>query len=463
MTLNEDYLDKITKDDIDIENDDRDIYETDVPVPVPGKYDHALLVLFDPWVDGLVIKENGGGTAADLHCTSQTLTTDVWVKLNERIRNAMDTVSFISDYALGFMCHWHEHWPEWYNVDGYPFGIDEDMEPEVQLGKKEMMGNLTAQIMFTFKYPAPELVERFLCILSNVKAADIGVKSIKPSICDKNRAIIDEKIPNRTWSIDPFFFRSMTGYRKDKESGQTKYLGYTGNKKYEPVKTLLDLWWKDEVPDRFERFLKFRNYNFRYPSEMRQSYVFGVSGGARLNSYENLTCERLGLLYDTKVFPEYFPFTSITYCDQSKIGYGTMQVYGTDKTSWERDKLKSYFLNSPDLRMSIYMYRGERCKSNQIALLFSNTFYHYYGFEQTVVCKWVFDKDKKAVNEAIFTAMKLMALNPEMLSGEDILYEFQDFFWKLDKVVIVPIEQALDALVFKKKFDSEDEDIRGLA
>lgn len=67
------------------------------------------------------------------------------------------------------------------------------------------------------------------------------------------------------------------------------------------------------------------------------------------------------------------------------------------------------------------------------------------------------------MNEAIFTAMKLMALNPEMLSGEDILYEFQDFFWKLDKDVIVPIEQALDALVFKKKFDSENEDIRGLA
>jgi hypothetical protein len=174
------------------------MYETDAPVPVPGKYDHALLVLFDPWVDGLAIKENGGGTAADLHCTSQTLTTDVWVKLNERIRNAMDTVSFISEYALGFMCHWHEHYPEWYNVDGYPFGIDEDMEPEVQLGKKEMMGNLTAQIMFTFKYPAPELVERFLCILSNITAADIGVKSIMASICDKNRAIIDEKISKHT-------------------------------------------------------------------------------------------------------------------------------------------------------------------------------------------------------------------------------------------------------------------------
>ena len=56
MTINEDYLDKITKDDIDIENDVRDMYETDVPVPVLGKYDHALLVLFDPWVDGLVIK-----------------------------------------------------------------------------------------------------------------------------------------------------------------------------------------------------------------------------------------------------------------------------------------------------------------------------------------------------------------------------------------------------------------------
>jgi hypothetical protein len=67
-------------------------------------------------------------------------------------------------------------------------------------------------------------------------------------------------------------------------------------------------------------------------------------------------------------------------------------------------------------------------------------FRHYYGFEQTVVCKWVFDKDGKGVNEAILTAMKLMALNPEMLSAEDVLYEFQDFFWKLDKSVLTPVE-----------------------
>lgn len=454
MTLNEDYFDKVTTDDIDAENEVSDIYNTDVPVPVPGHYDHALLVLFDPWVDGYVIKQNNGGTATDLHCTSgdEALNTQIWTKLNERIRNAMDTFGFISEYAVGLMCGWAEHWPEWYNVDGYPFGIDEDMEPTVQRGRTEMMGNLTAQIMFTFKYPAPELVERFLCILSNIKAGDIEVKNIRPSICDKNRAIIDEKIPNHTWHIDPFFFRYMTGYRKSKKTGRVEYLGYTGNKKLEPVKTLLDLWWKDEVPDRFERFLKFRDYNFRYPSWVRPDWVFSTSGGARINSYENLTCERLSLLYDKKAFPDFFPFTSIWYFDQSRLGYGSIQLYGTDQTSWERDKLKDYFLNTPDLRMSIYLYRGERCKSNRIALLFSNVFRHYYGFEQTVVCKWDFGKDGKGVNESIFTAMKLMALNPEMLKAEDVLYEFQDFFWKLDKSVLNPVEQALDTLIFKKQW-----------
>lgn len=56
------------------------------------------------------------------------------------------------------------------------------------------------------------------------------------------------------------------------------------------------------------------------------------------------------------------------------------------------------------------------------------------------------------MNESIFTAMKLMALNPEMLKAEDVLYEFQDFFWKLDKSVLTPVEQALDTLIFKKQW-----------
>lgn len=102
--------------------------------------------------------------------------------------------------------------------------------------------------------------------------------------------------------------------------------------------------------------------------------------------------------------------------------------------------------------MSIYLYRGERCKGNRIALLFSNVFRHFNGFEQTVVCKWDFGKDGKGVNESIFTTMKLMALNPEMLNAEDVLYEFQDFFWKLDKSVLNPVEQALDTLIFKKQW-----------